>query len=108
MRAFLVSQLMVLALCSSCATNTPTRAEVALKRIEAAVDAYGRAHPRETYPRDLKELSAFARSIGQPLDLSPFSPITLVRSRPTSMSILYQTRGPSREAGVLGYSSTAH
>jgi hypothetical protein len=83
-------------LCCSCAQ---TQADLALKRIDAAVEAFGKAHPRQMYPRSLKELSAFAAAGGKPLDFSPFSKISLERPRPTFMSISYEAR--SSEPGHL-------
>jgi hypothetical protein len=85
---------------------TPTkRVDIAVKRIGTVVEAYGKAHPRQQYPRSLKELSAFATSIGKPLDLTPFSKITFERPRPTFMSISYEINEPSRTVGVLAYST---
>jgi hypothetical protein len=102
MRAMMLGLLLAAAstLCS-CAS----RADLAVKRIDSAVHAYGEAHPRKMYPSTLKELTAFAAATGKPLDLTPFSKITFERSSHTSMSITYETPKPSWSYGALVYSA---
>ena len=43
----------------------------------------------------MRELSAFAAAHGTPLDLSPFTSITIERKSASSMSVDYRTRDPS-------------
>jgi hypothetical protein len=89
-------------LLSSCAAP-PTRSDHALRHIDATVHAFYDAHPRQLYPRSLAELSRFATSRGRPLDLQPFTKITLARSE-KSMSIHYEVpRDPVPSTGVLRY-----
>ena len=92
-------------LCCSCAAAPQKRVDAAVKRLQVAVEAYGKAHPRDQYPRTLAQLSTFARSIGKPLDLTPFCKITLERPDRTFMSISYETRGSEGGAGLLAYSA---
>jgi hypothetical protein len=73
---------------SSCAS----RADLAVKRVDSAVHAYREAYPRKAYPHTLKELAAFAQSQGRPLDLTPFSKVTLERESSTFMSITFESR----------------
>jgi hypothetical protein len=105
MRSLFASIALVTLCASSLAATPEQRVDLALKRIDVAVEAYGKAHPTRRYPRSLRELSRFAASIGRPLDLSLFSSITLEHPRPTFMSISYQSSVPSRVAGVLAYST---
>jgi hypothetical protein len=105
-RTFLTLLIALTSWCaSSLASTEEKRVDIALKRIDGAVQAYGKAYPTRRYPRSLAELSRFAASTGRPLDLSPFSRVSLERSRPTFMSISYQSNVPSRVAGVLAYSA---
>lgn len=87
-------------------STTPTRhisVDLAVAQIDAAVEAFGKAHPGE-YPRTMRELCRFAACTGHPLDLRPFSKITLERPERTYMSISYETRDPF-SAGLLAYST---
>jgi hypothetical protein len=88
---------------SSCAA--PSRSAIALKHIDAAVYAYGEAHPRKRYSQTFRELVAFAAARGKPLDLSPFTSITLERRSSRFMSIDYRTHDPSLVYGSLVYSA---
>jgi hypothetical protein len=104
-RTFLILVIVFTAWCAPSWAGTPEeRVDAALKRIDATVKAYGGAYPKPRYPRSISELFRFAGCIGRPLDLSPFSSISLKRSRATFMSISYQSNVPSREAGILAYS----
>jgi hypothetical protein len=105
MHRLLVICFSTILVCCSCAAAPPKRVDLALKRLETAVEAYGRAHPRDQYPRSLAQLSAFASSIGKPLDLTPFSKIALERPRRTFMSISYEAHDSADGAGVLAYSA---
>jgi hypothetical protein len=86
---------------SSCAS----RADLAVNRVDSAVQAYGDAYPRTRYPRTLKELRAFAAARGKPLDLSLFSKVTLERKSSTSMSITFESHEPLFAYRVLAYSA---
>jgi hypothetical protein len=67
----------------------PTRADRAVRHIDTMLNAFYDAHPTRPYPRSLSELSAFAASRGQPLDLAAFKTISLEHSK-KSVDITYE------------------
>gem|GEM_PF-6006177 len=95
--------LVVAAVCALC--SCASRTDLAVNRIDSAVQAYGQAYPRTRYPRTLKELTAFAAARGKPVDLTPFSKVTFERKSSTSMSITFESHDPLFAYRVLAYST---
>ncbi len=100
-----ITSFLLVTACVATSCSTSSRAGIALKRIDAAVHAYTAAHPRERYPSSIKELSAFAAARGTPLDLSPFTSITIERKSASLMSVDYRTQDPTRVYNTVVYST---
>jgi hypothetical protein len=99
MRALSTACIIIAALALSSCVTAHQRSELAIKRVDRALDAF--ANARHEYPRTLDELSTFATASGHPLDFTPFAKITLERPRRSRVTIYIQTRDRPGEATTL-------
>ncbi len=105
MRALSRASIIIVALALSSCVTAHQQSELAIKQLDAAVDAFVDA--RHEYPRTLQELSAFAAASGRRLDLTPFAKVRLERPRRSRVMIYIETRDRPHEATTLARVTTS-